>query len=490
MTARLVIAGTHSGVGKTTLTVGLIAALKRRSLVIQPFKVGPDYIDPSYHTVAAGWPCRNLDTWMVPPDRVVDLFAHVSRDVDIALVEGVMGLYDGFGYQDESGSTAQVAKLLGAPVVLVLDASHMARSAGALALGYQQYDSELALVGFILNRVAGEQHGQGVAAAVQEATGLPVLGWLPRDSKLEIPERHLGLVPTAEPRPYPVQGTRYPIPGTRYPTQDTGWRSFIEVAADQATRHIDLERLLTIAEEVQPLSVPDLSAVLRIRGPKTVGGERSGGSDRAVIAVARDEAFSFTYEDNLDLLRATGAEIAFFSPLHDTVLPPNTAVVALSGGFPELYAAQLAANAEMYQAIRQAHQRGIPIYAECGGLMYLTETIIDLEEREHPMVGLLPGHSRMTTRLTLGYRLAQAADDSWLLAAGEVIRGHEFHYSVWEDRPDDLPPAYYLLPPDGQGEPYPEGAHIGNLWASYVHLHFWSKPDLIESFSGLSKQIQ
>jgi len=490
MTARLVIAGTHSGVGKTTLTVGLIAALKRRSLVIQPFKTGPDYIDPSYHTVAAGRPCRNLDTWMIPPDRVVDLFAHVSLDVDIALVEGVMGLYDGFGYQDESGSTAQVAKLLGAPVVLVLDASHMARSAGALALGYQQYDSELCLVGFILNRVAGEQHGQGVATAVQEATGLPVLGWLPRDSKLEIPERHLGLVPTAEPGPYPIQCTRYPIEGTRYLIQDTGWRSFIKVAADRVARHIDLDRLLAIAEEVQPLSVPDLSAILHIGEPTAVGGQRSGGGNHGVIAVARDEAFSFTYEDNLDLLRATGAEIAFFSPLHDAVLPPNTAFIALSGGFPELYAAQLAANAEMYKAIRQAHQRGIPIYAECGGLMYLTETIIDLEEREHPMIGLLPGHSRMTTRLTLGYRLAQAADDSWLLAAGEVVRGHEFHYSVWEDRPDDLPPAYYLLPPDAQGEPCPEGAHVGNLWASYVHLHFWSKPDLIESFSGLSKQIQ
>jgi len=451
---RLVIAGAHSGTGKTTVTVGLITALRRRGLSVQPFKAGPDYIDPTYHSLAADRPCRNLDTWMVPPDRVRALFAYAARDADVAIVEGVMGLYDGFEYLDEAGSTAQLAKLLEAPVVLVLDARKMARSAAALALGYQRFDHDLRLVGLIVNRVAGEEHGRGVAQAIEATTGLPVFGCLPRDPALEIPERHLGLVPTAEPG---------------------RWQAFIEAAADQIARHVDLDRLLAIAQEVPPATAPTWPVDLP-------GGRRSAVGGRPVLAIARDEAFNFTYPDNLDLLRMAGAELVFFSPLHDDALPPGTAGVILSGGFPEVYAAQLAANTAMQRALREAHARGVPIYAECGGLMVLTEAIVDLEGREHPMVGLLPGRSVMTGRLTLGYRLAQAAGDSWLFRAGETVRGHEFHYSVWENRPAELPPAFHLLPPRGRGEPQPEGACLGTLWASYVHLHFWSKPELAGRF--------
>jgi cobyrinic acid a,c-diamide synthase len=465
MTARLVVAGTHSGVGKTTLTAGLIAALVRRGLSVQPFKSGPDYIDPSYHSLAAGRPCRNLDTWMVAPDNVRALFAHASRGADMALVEGVMGVFDGFSYLDEEGSTAQVAKLLQAPVVLVLNASHMARSAAALALGYRQFDPQLPLAGFIVNQVGGDEHGRGVAAAIERATGRPVLGWLPRDPALEIPERHLGLVPTAESGP--TSG------------QSIDWRAFIQAAAERVERYLNVEGLLQVARSAPPLEAPDLASILGAGGPEV--------GKRAKIAVARDEAFSFTYQDNLDLLSATGAEIAYFSPLHDAAPPGDAGCIVLSGGFPEVYAAQLAANTGMRHALRQAHQRGIRIYAECGGLMVLTESITDLEGREQPMVGVLPGRSRMSGQLTLGYRRARAAGDSWLLAAGEEVRGHEFHYSAWEERPSDLPPAYYLLPPGGQGEPRPEGAQIGNLWASYVHLHLWSNPQLAWRFVSASK---
>jgi cobyrinic acid a,c-diamide synthase len=517
MVARLVIAGTHSGVGKTTLTAGLIAALRQRGLTVQPFKTGPDYIDPTYHSLAAGRPCRSLDTWMVPPGRVRALFTHAVRGADVAIVEGVMGLYDGFSYQDENGSTAQVAKLLNAPVVLVLDASHMARSAAALALGYQQFDLDLPLAGFILNQVGGESHGQGVATAIQRATDRPVLGWLPHDPALEIPERHLGLVPTAEPG---------------------RWRGFIEAAADRVARHLDLDWLLTIAQEAQPLNAPNPLAILDngqfsvARPARTSGapsrhrlapqgsqgsspapprpwrdqgepnGVRAGAGThvrsqrsgrRPVIAVAQDEAFSFIYPDNLDLLRIAGAEVAFFSPLRDAALPPGAAAVILSGGFPEFYAGQLAANTAMQHALRQVHSQGMPIYAECGGLMYLTQAIIDCptgvpsgEGQEHLMVGLLPGRSVMSQQLTLGYRLAQAASDSWLLSAGETVRGHEFHYSAWEGRPADIPPAYHLLTPDGQGAPRPEGVCLGNLRASYVHLHFWNKPELAARFVAAS----
>ncbi|MBN1991979.1 MAG: cobyrinate a,c-diamide synthase [Anaerolineae bacterium] len=457
--ARLTIAGIHSGVGKTTLTAGLIAAFARRDLAVQPFKAGPDYIDPTYHTLAAGRPCRNLDTWMVPPNYVQALFAHAASLVDLAIVEGVMGLYDGFSYQDETGSTAQIAKLLDTPVVLVLDAGKMARSAGAMALGYAQFDPDLPLAGFVVNQVGSDSHGQGVAAAIEQATGRPVFGWLPRHAALEIPERHLGLVPTAEPG---------------------RWQAFIDAAAAQVERYLDLDHLLAVARQAPPLPAPNLSNILPIEPP--VAG------DAPVIAVARDEAFNFTYQDNLDLLRAAGAELAFFSPLHDVGLPPAAGCIILSGGFPELYAAPLSANVELRRALRQAHARKIPIYAECGGLMYLTESITDLAGQKYPMVGLLPGHSVMTERrLTLGYRLARAANDSWLLAAGETVRGHEFHYSEWSGRPSELPPTYHLLPAAGQGEPQPEGAYFDNLWASYVHLHFWSKPELAVRFARLGR---
>jgi cobyrinic acid a,c-diamide synthase len=448
MSGRLVIAGTHSGVGKTTLTAGIIAALRRRGLTVQPFKVGPDYIDPTYHTLAAGRPCRNLDTWMVPSERVQSLFGHAIRDADLAIIEGVMGLYDGADYDGESASTAEVAKLLRAPVILVVDASKMARSAGAVALGYQCFDPDVPLAGFIVNRVGGDSHGRGVASAITSATGLPVLGWLPREATLHVPERHLGLVPTNE---------------------AGRWEEFLRAAGDMTERHLDIDRIAAIAREAPTLLSPP-EREFRLSG------------ERPVIAVARDEAFHFTYEDNIDLLRAAGADIAFFSPLRDPALPARTACIILSGGFPEVYAEQLAANLALHEAMRDAHRRQVPIYAECGGLMYLTQAIVDAAGQRQQMVGLLPGHSVMTGRLTLGYRLARAAQNSWLLPRGQTVRGHEFHYSTWEERPADLPPAWYLLPRTSDGDPRPEGASVRGLWASYVHLHFGAHAGLAEGF--------
>ncbi len=450
MVKQLLIAGTHSGVGKTTVVVGLIAALRRRGLLVQPFKVGPDYIDPTHHTHAAGRPCRNLDTWMLPADRVRALSQRVARDADVALVEGVMGLFDGLGYDTETGSTAEVAKLLGAAVVLVLDASGLARSAAALALGYQRFDPDLHLAGFIVNRAGSPGHAAGVSAAITDATGMPVFGWLPRDEGLHRPERHLGLVPTAE---------------------AGSWQSMAEAAGDAIARGLDLDRLLELASAVPPASAPE--------NVRPIAWEAE---DRPVLAVARDEAFHFTYEENLELLQAAGARLAFFSPLQDQALPPETAGIVLSGGFPEVHARALSANESMRRALCDAHAAGVPLYAECGGLMYLTEAIIDFDGRRHPMVGVLPGHCVMTGKLTLGYRLARAACPGWLFRAGETVRGHEFHYSAWEGRPVVLPPAYMLLPISGAGQPRAEGACTGNLWASYVHLHFWAMPELAERF--------
>jgi cobyrinic acid a,c-diamide synthase len=456
MTARLVIAGTHSGVGKTTIAAGLMAALRRRGLTVQPFKVGPDYIDAGHHTAAAGRPCRNLDAWMMPLEAVRSLFLHASRDADIAVMEGVMGVYDGAGYDAETGSTAEVAKLLHAPVVLVLDASKLARSAAALAQGYQRFDPQLPLAGFILNRVGSAAHGTGVARAVEKATGLPVFGWLPRDENLKFPERHLGLVPA---------------------TETSACSTFVGPAEKAVVRHLALDRLLALGREAsfrRELETPAAAA--------PASGLRRNHCYTPLLAVARDEAFHFTYEENLELLQAAGARLAFFSPLRDAALPEGAAGVVLSGGFPEVHAAQLAANVSMRHALHDAHQRGLPIYAECGGLMYLTEAIVDLDGREHRMVGLLPGRSVMSKRLTLGYRLARAVGSSWLLTSGETVRGHEFHYSHWENRPADLPPAYLLLPSSGASDNWADGACVGNLLASYVHLNFWAKPELAERF--------
>ncbi len=451
MVRSLVIAGTQSGVGKTTIVVGLSAALRARGLAVQPFKVGPDYIDPGHHSLAAGRACRNLDTWMMPPERTKALFEQAARSADVALIEGVMGLFDGVGYEDESGSTAQVAKLLQTPVLVVIDASKVARSAAAVAVGFQRFDPHVRVAGFLVNRVGSESHGRGVAAAIAQATGLPVLGWLPRDESLAIPERHLGLIPSAEPG---------------------RWAEFGQAAAAAMAKYVDLDGVLAQCSRHAPR---DEILTRSVRSTLPCG-------DRVIIAVARDEAFHFCYEENLALLEDAGATLTFFSPQHDEQLPAGTAGILLSGGFPEIYAETLSANVRMHAAVRNAHAHRLPIYAECGGLMYLTESITDFDGRRLPMTGLLPGHSVMTRRLTLGYRQAQAASSSWLLDEKESVRGHEFHYSTWKDRPADLPAAFLLTPRDASGTPRREGACVGNLWASYVHLHFWGKPELAQRF--------
>lgn len=450
MVKTLIIAGTHSGVGKTTLTVGLCAALRARGLTVQPFKVGPDYIDPSHLTLAAGRPCRNLDSWMMPPERTRELFERVARDADIAVIEGVMGLFDGFGYDDDSGSTAQVAKLIGAPVLVVLDAAKVARSAAAIAKGFQEFDPRVAIAGFVVNRVAGESHGLGVAGAIAKATGQPVLGWLPRDPSIAVPERHLGLIPSAEPGDWPL---------------------WIEKAARFVEQHLNVAEVLSLARKFKSPSAKVTSPVAKASAKR-----------KRVIAVARDEAFHFCYPENLELLEEAGARLAFFSPLGDAELPDGTAGVLLSGGFPEVYAAELSANVPMHRALRQAHADRLPIYAECGGLMLLTEAIVDFAGRAYPMAGLLEGHSEMTRSVTLGYRQARAVKSSWLLRKDEIVRGHEFHYSIWRNRPEALPAAYEIVPQPGRGESRFEGAQLGNLWASYVHLHFWGKPELARRF--------
>lgn len=442
---RLVIAGLVSGVGKTTIACALLAAYRRRGWRVQPFKAGPDYIDPSHHALAAGLPSRNLDSFLLPADSLRALFAQAAARADLALVEGVMGLFDGLNGRDEVGSTAEVAKLLDAPVVVVLDVSSTARTAGAMALGIRQFDPDLRLIGFILNGVGSDLHRQWATESIEGATGLPVLGAFPRRDDFRLPERHLGLVPTVETRPP---------------------EEFYARLAFAAEESCDLDRLWRLAEAASPPLAAGASPFPP--EPQPV---------RARLAVARDEAFSFYYEDSLDLLAAWGAELLPFSPLRDRSLPEGAQGIYLGGGFPELYARELAENRPMLATVRQAATRRMPIYGECGGLMYLGQALRDFDGRRYPMVGLVPVESAMTREhLTLGYRTATALRHSPLLMAGHTVRGHEFHWSQLTQPVPSSQAAYSLAELGGASEGYA----AGSVLASYVHLHFGSNGNLAQ----------
>ena len=449
--ARIVIAGTQSGCGKTTVATGIIAALAER-LKVQPFKCGPDYIDPTYHTRAAGRPSRNLDTWMVPERAVLELFLRAGVGGDIAVIEGVMGLFDGRTGEGQAGSTAHVAKLLRAPVVLVVDAARVARSAAATVHGFKTFDPQLTLAGVILNRIAGERHYQAVAGPIEAEAGVPVLGYLPRRADLELPERYLGLIPTVEGVVAEEHFERLRV-------------------ACRAT--IDLARLEFIARSAPDLPLPATDEA----GAASLFPE-DGIAPHVRIAVARDAAFSFYYEDNLDLLRAWGADVVEFSPLQDASLPAGTSAVYLGGGFPELYAAELAANASMLRSLREAAAACRPVYAECGGLMYAAEALTAADGRVHQMLGVVPARTIIQGgRLTLGYRELRARAPSCVLEAGARVRAHEFHYSRLDTAPNEGASAYSQLP-DGR----PEGFRSGSVLASYMHLHFAAQPGIARRF--------
>lgn len=454
---RLVIAAPASGSGKSTIASGLMAALRAMGAVVQGFKVGPDYIDPGYHTVATGRPSRNLDTWMVPAGAVLASFARAVAGAHIAVIEGVMGLFDGYHGRGEEGSTAEIAKLLQAPVVLVLDVAKMARSAAAMALGYHLYDPGLRLAGVICNNVASARHAQWVREAI-EATGLAVLGCIPRSATLHIPERHLGLH-TAVERQAAVQ-------------------AFLRDAAALIRQEVDLERIQAIARTAPPLHLPATSE------PALAPTEAD-----VRVAVAYDEAFCFYYEDNFDLLRQAGASLVFFSPLRSTALPQGISGLYLGGGYPELYATQLAENRPLLQEIQAAAEADMPIYAECGGLMLLTASITDHENHTYPMAGVLPGRAQMQRRLTMGYRIATTRQSTLLQPKGVQVRGHEFHYSDWVDLPDEVPFAYDAVTLQGE-QPRPEGFARGNLLASYVHLHFATRPEMVRRWLERCREWQ
>lgn len=426
----LVIAGERSGVGKTTVTLTLLAFLCRRQLNVQSFKVGPDYIDPMFHQYVTGRPCRNLDPVLTSEAYVQQCFDRHTQGVEYALVEGVMGLFDGATGTDDWASTAHLARLLKLPVLLVLDCSRLSRSVAAIAHGYRSFDPRVQLAGVVLNRVGSDRHLELLKDAL-EPLQIPILGVLRRQDNITIPDRHLGLVPTAE---------------------ISGLDSLIERLAILGKSCFDWERLLPLLKlsPPSPLESPPLEASpLR-------------------LAVARDRAFSFYYPDNLDLL-ALGAELVFWSPLSDPDIPENVQGLYFGGGFPEVFAQHLAENYPAREAVLRALQAGMPTYAECGGLMYLCQQIIDFDGQSWSMVGGIPTTAVMGSRLTLGYRQARALQDSPLLSTGAVVWGHEFHRSHLSEVPTK--PLFQTRGYDSQC-PALEGWNTHHIHASYIHLHF------------------
>ncbi len=447
MSARVVIAGTASGVGKTSLTCGIIGALFRRGLRVQGFKVGPDYIDPTYHALASGRPGRNLDAFLSGPELIAPLLRHGMADADVAIVEGVMGLFDGASGRGELASTAHVAKLLQAPVVLVLDAAAMARSAAAIVHGYRTFDAEVDLAGVIFNKVGSDHHEELLREAVAPL-GVRVLGVLRRDARLAAPERHLGLVPAVE--------------------REARTRESLDRLSDACAEEIDLDALLELAKDAPPIRAEEWS-------PQPAAAPRCGSR----IAIARGPAFSFHYRENIELLEAAGAELLPFDPLAEESLPADAGALLLAGGFPEVYGAELAANAPLRAQVAAFALSGRPVLAECGGLLYLCK-----ELDGHAMCGALPAGAQMTDRLTLGYREAVAATPTPWLDEGERIRGHEFHYTQLEPLTDDRAPAWTL---SARGTQRTEGIVTGALQASYLHVHWAAHPQIAVRFTRAAR---
>ena len=446
MAKALVVAGVASGVGKTTVTLGLLEAFRRRGLRVQAFKVGPDFIDPGFHALVTGRPSYNLDGWMCGREAVLACVARHAGDADLVIVEGVMGCFDGLDGESEDGSTAQIAKWLGAPVVLVIDAGRLARSAAAIVLGFERYDPALDVAGVIVNAVGGETHARWVVDAIRRGCRAVPLGALAHDPALTLPERHLGLV-TA------VEGTF-----------DEGRRARLARALETS---IDLDRLRALAK---PLAIPSSL-------PRESGGAVGHGSAR--IGVARDAAFQFYYAENLERLEQAGASLVFWSPLAEGGVPDVDGLY-LGGGYPELHTRALADNTTMRVAVRAFAAAGKPIYAECGGLMFLAEALDDADGAARPMVGLLPATVSMRPpRMTLAYTDVLFTADTPLGKAGTVARGHEFHFSTMTEVSAEVPRAYRLQAHGGERG---EGYLMGRTLMSYVHLHFASNPELAPSF--------
>lgn len=453
---RIIIAGTSSGVGKTSVTLGILHKFKELGFKIQSFKVGPDFIDPAYHTFVTNNPCYNLDSWLMGEKGVINTFEKYTRGKDIAVVEGVMGLFDGAEGKNNFASTAQIAKILDSPIILVIDASKAARSIAAIAYGFMNFDKGLKIKGIILNKIASNKHFQLIKDAFDNNIKIPIVGVIYKNQEFTFSERHLGLIPTAE--------------------------------LDNKRKKKILDSVRTISDCLDPDKL--ISLIMPLKNKKTLKKK-----DKTIkqqpknlkIAVALDNSFNFYYQENLDILQKKGAELIFFSPLNDNYLPDEINGILLGGGFPEILSKDLTKNQSMMNSIKKIAETEIPLYAECGGLMYLTKSIkegihrykknneiIEFEEnsqKTYKMIGLIDAVTKMTNQLTLNYTQGKILNESFLFGKVKNIRGHEFHYSKIENIHHDIRYSYYLEKGIGISEKK-DGIIVYNTIASYTHLHF------------------
>ena len=451
---RLVIAGTGSGVGKTTLTIGLMAALKKMGHVVQGFKCGPDYIDPTYHTAVTKRISRNLDSWMLGKETVLDIFRHGSADADISIMEGVMGFYDGRDPLSDEGSTAEISVLTKSPVLLVVNCASMARSAAAIVKGFQTLSDEPNIVGVIANQVGSEHHFKLVKAAIEQQCGIPVIGYLKRENEIEIPERSLGLIPSIE------RGELDP---------------FFERLGDLVLETIDMEKLFEIS--VAPPLEQTSSDSLFDRKQKPV----------VRMAVAKDAAFNSYYEENLEILQSFGAELVYFSPMTDTGLPQNIDGLYMGGSLPEEFASQVAQNESMKRSVRQAIEQGIPMFAEGGGFVYLTESLEATDGEKFELVGLIPGEVRMHTKLkAIGYRAIKGCSANFLLGEQQQAKGHEFHYSTFHS--DE--PFQHAYETSGMRGTKVDGYAEKNVVAGFTRFHFATCLDMVQRWIQACQNYQ
>lgn len=436
----LIIAGTTSGVGKTTISLAVMHAFKdKKGLLVQPFKIGPDFIDPSYHKIITGKESQTLDAWFMGDDGIVSTVEKATKDVDIGIVEGVMGLFDGMAGRNDFASTAYVAKILNAPIILVVDASKAARSIAAMVCGYLNFDKKLKIMGIILNNVSGPKHAKYLIEACKNSIHVPILGIVNRDSDLKMDERHLGLIPSDELEP--------------------SKRNKIMRLANKVSEEINYEKIIS------------LTKLRKIKRAKPISGEHKA-PNLVKIAIGLDNSFNFYYNENLNILRNLGAEIIYFSPISDNRIPDGISGIVLGGGFPEVMADKLNSNQSMIKSIKRAAEQGTPIYGECGGLMYLTKSITGYKnsKKHFQMVGIIDAKTEMTGRLTLNYTQADMSTSTF----GNIknIRGHEFHYSKLRDLPSDLKYAYSMKRGIGVDGGNHDGILTHNSIASYMHLHF------------------
>ncbi|MFN2434169.1 MAG: cobyrinate a,c-diamide synthase [Nitrososphaeraceae archaeon] len=441
----LIIAGTTSGVGKTTISLAVMHAFKsKKGLLVQPFKVGPDFIDPSYHKIITGKASRTLDAWLMGKDGIISTIQDATKDVDVAVIEGVMGLFDGISGKSDFASTAYVAKLLNTSVILVVDAAKAARSIAAIISGYLNFDNKLKIMGIILNNVSGPKHARYLIEACKNTIDVPILGIVKRDHELKMDERHLGLVPTDELQP--------------------SKKNKIRKLASKVSEEIYYDKIISLLKLKKSKLTTRSVNRSQPKAPKLVK-----------IGVALDNSFNFYYNENLNILRNIGAEITYFSPINDNHIPNDISGLILGGGFPEVMADKLNSNQSMLKSIKKAGEQGIPIYGECGGLMYLTKSITGYKnsKKVFRMVGIVDARTQMTGRLTLNYTSADMNTSTF--GNIENIRGHEFHYSSLEDLPSDSKYAYSMKRGIGIDGGKHDGILIHNCIASYMHLHFYDR---------------